>query len=175
MRILSGRTPVRSSGRNPCAIRIYVYTVKNPPRTFRVGDYVELELARKMSAKIQILVLLSSFCCQDGRVVVIYGFYTGNSVQKETFVWEPKSSLHCLYNLCGRRRRGKVRCPISQSNHLNCCRTNSFRNRISCTIVSCLSLDSLYTLMSPLNAHDILHAQKFASRGTLIRGPFDLS
>ena len=71
---------------DPCAIRFYVYTVKNPPRTFRVGDYVEVELARKISAKIQILVLLSSFCSYDGRVVVIYGFYTGNSVQKETFV-----------------------------------------------------------------------------------------
>ena len=71
MRILSGRTPVRSSGRNPRAIRFYVYTVKNPPRTFRAGDYVELELARKMSANSNFgfikLVLLSRWttipCC----------------------------------------------------------------------------------------------------------------
>ena len=71
MRILSGRTPVRTSGRNPCAIRLYVYTVKNPLRTFRLGDYVKLELARKMGAKISNagfteLILLSRWtttCC----------------------------------------------------------------------------------------------------------------
>ena len=71
MRILSGRTPVRTSVRIPSAIRFYVYTVKNPPRTFRAGDYVELELARKMSANSNFgfikLVLLSKWttipCC----------------------------------------------------------------------------------------------------------------
>ena len=50
-----------------------------------------------------------------------------------------------------------------------------FETELTRTINSCLSLDSHIMIISPLNAHDILYAQKFASRGTLIRGSFDLS
>ena len=114
MRILSGRTPVRSSGRNPRAIRFYVYTVKNPSRTYRVGDYVEPDVAREMSAKYQILVLLSLswwttiHCC--------YNLYSGYCIQKK------------------RRRRVKVHRHISQLNHLCYCLTNSFRDWMICRL-----------------------------------------
>ena len=111
MRILSGRTPVRSSGRNSCAIRLYVYTVKNPSRTFRAGDYVEADVARKMSPKFKFWLYVHVL--QPRRWTTIhccYNLYYGYCIQKK------------------RRRRDKAHCPISQLNHLCYCLTNSFRD-----------------------------------------------
>ena len=45
-----------------CDPLLCLHCKKSAPNFPRIRDYVELELVRKMSAKIQILVLLSSFC-----------------------------------------------------------------------------------------------------------------
>ena len=119
-------------------------------------------------AQIQILVLLSLFCCQDGRrfLVVIYGFYSGNSAQKKREKNQSKEKRMDKGWLANGARKGAYRNILRE---LKLTDKENYRRYLRMDEATFkVASHSIHILWY---AHDILHAQNWQA-GVIVSPPW---